>query len=293
MPSYGKAVLAVAVLAALGLVVLVPGVMASEPAGSRAGPGSESVDVTAFTIPYRQLEIASIIAGVLGEVHVEEGDEVEAGQVLAQLRADIMEAQVAVAQARVEAAEYELTGRIAHHEMLEEDFARADSLHDQGVMSDREHAEAELKMVLARYAVETAKAAKQVQELEFQQSKAELDLTVLRAPIDGDILRIEKNVGEAVERYSPVLTMVSVDPLYVVAYVPVATAGRIKPGMRAMLTLENRPGDELKCSVAVVDKVADVASGTYRIKLTLPNPEKSITAGAKGTLSLTLAAQPR
>lgn len=286
MPSYGKAFLAVPVLAAVGLAVT-----ASVPAGPAAGSPAESVEVTAFTVPYRQLEIASIIAGVLGDVHVEEGDEVTAGQVLAELRADIMEAQVAVAKARVTAAEYELTGRIAHHEVLVEDFERAENLHNQGVMSDKEHAEAKLKMVLAEYAVETARASREVQELEFQQSEAELDLTVLRAPIDGDILRIEKNIGEAVERYSPVLTMVSVDPLYVVAYVPVSTAGRIHPGMQATLELENRPGEDLECSVAVVDKVADVASGTYRIKLTLPNPGKVITAGAKGALSLRLPPQ--
>ncbi len=40
--------------------------------------------------------------------------------------------------------------------------------------------------------------------------------------------------------------------------------------------------------MAVVDKVADAASGTYRVKLTLPNPDRSITAGAKGTLTFKL-----
>jgi RND family efflux transporter MFP subunit len=278
----GKAALAVALLAVAGL---------SAAASAPAQGGTDTVEVTAFTMPFRQLEIASLVAGVLGKVRVEEGDEVVAGQVLAELRADIMEAQVAVGKAKVKAAEYELTGRIAHHQMLKEDFERAESLHNQGVMSDQQHAEAKLKMVLSEYAVETAKAAKEVQELESQQNEAELDLSVLRAPIDGQVFRIGRNVGEAVERYSPVLTMVSVDPLYVVAYVPVATAGRIGPGMKARLALENRPGEELTCTVAVVDKVADVASGTYRIKLTLPNPDKEITAGAKGTLSLRMPAQ--
>ena len=32
------------------------------------------------------------------------------------------------------------------------------------------------------------------------------------------------------------------------------------------------------------------ASGTYRVKLTLPNPEKKITAGSKGTIQFDLKA---
>jgi hypothetical protein len=62
--------------------------------------------------------------------------------------------------------------------------------------------------------------------------------------------------------------------------------------MKGSLTLENRPDEQSECLVAVVDKVADVASGTYRVKLTLPNPDKELTAGAKGTLSLRLAPRP-
>lgn len=67
-----------------------------------------------------------------------------------------------------------------------------------------------------------------------------------------------------------------------------ATSGRIKVGMKAVATLENMADKPLEATVAVVDPVADAASGTYRVKLTLPNPDKALTAGAKGTLGFVL-----
>ena len=83
--------------------------------------------------------------------------------------------------------------------------------------------------------------------------------------------------------------MVTVDPLDVITYVPIDTVGHIRVGSTASLKLEGVAPAPLVCTVKVVDRVTDPASGTYRIKLSLPNPDRLIPAGARGNLTFVLS----
>jgi len=249
---------------------------------------AEAVEVTAFTMPFRELDVASEIGGVLTAVRVEEGDEVREGDALAEFRADVLQAKVAVSEGRIKLAQVQMTAEQAAYEMLKQEYERAAKLFEQKVMSDQQYHKAKLEMDLAALRVESAKAQEKVAELAAALDRAELARTVVRAPISGQVFRILKRPGEAVEAQGPILKMVSVDPLYVIAYAPISTSGKVRVGMKAPVMLENMPERPLRATVAVVDKVADAASGTYRVKLTLPNPDRTITAGAKGTLRFDL-----
>ena len=57
--------------------------------------------------------------------------------------------------------------------------------------------------------------------------------------------------------------------------------GKIRPGMRASVTPEYEEISNLKATVALVDSMGDAASGTFGVRLTLPNRERTIPAGLK------------
>jgi len=63
--------------------------------------------------------------------------------------------------------------------------------------------------------------------------------------------------------------------------VPVEQLGRIEVGMRGRVTLEAPLGSVHDAEVTVVDPVVDAASGTFRVRLELPNPEGELPAGLK------------
>jgi len=144
-------------------------------------------------------------------------------------------------------------------------------------------------MELARLGVDNAKAQLKMIEVAVQRDDEAIRRTQVRAPHDATVVRIYKREGEAVQERTPVASICCVDPLYVIANLPIATSGRIAPGTQGRLTLENMPGQTLSCNVAVVDNVVDPASGMYRVKFTLPNPGGRIAAGAKGALSVPLS----
>ncbi len=254
---------------------------ASRPASR---PAQDALEITAFTTPVEELDIASEIAGVLSAVPVQEGQTVRKGDVLVNLKDDLYLAQLKVSQSRVDAAAVEIAAAKKTHETRSQEHERAKKLFDQKVMSADDYGKAKLEMDVAELGIRKAEAEKKVYELNAARDDEALKQTIIRAPRDGEILRILKHPGEAVQEHAPVLKMVCTDPLYVIAYVPIGAAAGIKVGAEATVRLETGLDRPLRCTVTVVDPVADAASGTCRVKLTLPNPTRTHVSGSKGTV---------
>ncbi len=78
-----------------------------------------------------------------------------------------------------------------------------------------------------------------------------------------------------------ILKIAQIDPLNVEVIAPVEMFGSIKTGMRAKVRPEDPVGRAYRASVKVVDRVVDAASGTFGVRLELPNPRHRIPAGVK------------
>ncbi|MFO7957143.1 MAG: efflux RND transporter periplasmic adaptor subunit [Candidatus Brocadiia bacterium] len=268
--------------------LLAAGVLAAG-AVEHGRPEPELVRVEAFTAPYRDLDIASQVGGVVSSVEVEEGDHVEAGREMLRLRDDILKAELEVSRARAAAAEHKIAAAKTNYEYRARELEVVRALVKKEIEPPEEGDKARLEMELAQLSVKQAEAEKNVAELTAARDQAALDRTRIRAPVEGEVFRVLKRSGEAVEPLSPVVRLVTLAPLYVVARgMPIETMGRVKVGMEATIELENLPGRSLPCEVVLVDRVAEAASGTYRVKLELPNPDKNIPAGARGILTFEL-----
>jgi multidrug efflux pump subunit AcrA (membrane-fusion protein) len=61
----------------------------------------------------------------------------------------------------------------------------------------------------------------------------------------------------------------------------VSLYGRIKPGMTGEVVPEKPIEGRYSARVKVVDRVVDAASGTFGVRLELPNPQGAVPAGVK------------
>jgi multidrug efflux pump subunit AcrA (membrane-fusion protein) len=77
------------------------------------------------------------------------------------------------------------------------------------------------------------------------------------------------------------MELAQIDPLRVEVFVPVSMLGRVQTGMRGKVTLEKPLDSVHEARVAVVDRVVDAASGTFGVRLELPNPDHSLPAGLR------------
>jgi multidrug efflux pump subunit AcrA (membrane-fusion protein) len=88
------------------------------------------------------------------------------------------------------------------------------------------------------------------------------------------------NPGESAED-KPILKLAQINPLRVEVVLPVAQFGKIRKGQGAVVYPEAGIGGEYESTVSIVDQVLDAASGTFRVRLSLPNPDYALTSGLR------------
>lgn len=120
-------------------------------------------------------------------------------------------------------------------------------------------------------------------DLELNRTTAEIALRTMKSPINGVVVERYMHPGEF-PKQERILKLAQIDPLRVEAYAPVALLGKISVGMQAVVKPEESVKGEFPAKVTVVDKVVDAASGTFGVRLELPNPDLKLPAGLRCTV---------
>jgi len=252
-------------------------------AGLSAQPIANSVASTDFECviePQQIVKLASPVVGVIARLDVDRGDLVKEGQVVGKLEDGVEAATLALAQVRatndspVKSAETRLQFLRRKHE-------RADELHTRAVGSLATLEEAQAEARVAEQQLKEAKLARDIAALEVNHAKEVVKQRTLRSPINGVVVERLLVPGEYRNEQSPVLTIAQIDPLRVEVFVSTAYFGQIRSGSTAEVRPENPIGGVYAATVTVVDHVLDAASGTFGVRLMLPNPDLRLPAGIR------------
>lgn len=196
--------------------------------------------------------------GVVAQSLVEEGDHVPAGQVLATLQArqaqldlDVAAAEVADRQAQLEVADAKAAGSLREAQRLDR-LAKADA----GPRQDAERAAtvAQIDRSEQRQAAAALRQAQARREL----SRYEVDVREIRAPVNGRIVRRTTSPGAFVSAATSLFVLEPDGRRIVRAELDEAFAGRVRPGMHAVVTRQFQPG---AAYAAQVLRVSDLLAG--------------------------------
>jgi RND family efflux transporter MFP subunit len=229
--------------------------------------------------PYLVVAVSFSTEGVLDTVAVDRGDLVKEGQVLATLASAFEKATVALATARAK-IESPTKSNQARLDFGERKFVRTDEMFKKSLVPLRELDEAETQKVLAELGVLEAKENRQIAELELERAQAALAQRTIRSPITGVVTERLLSPGEFV-RGTAIMKLAQLHPLRVEVIAPVALLGKIAVGMPAEILPEAPVGGAHSAKVTVVDRVVDAASGTFGVRLELPNANYRLPAGLK------------
>jgi RND family efflux transporter MFP subunit len=232
--------------------------------------------------PHMTAELSSPVSGILQEVLVERGDRIKKGQVLARLNSGVEQAQVNLARARAEMVS-EIKAAEARHDLKQRAAHRFDELSKKKLVADSERDEAQTEEVITRFQSLSAKEEKHIAELEFQRAEQILKQRSIMSPLTGIVVKRMKSPGEYVEE-APLLKIAQIDPLNVEIIAPASMYGKISKGMEALVLPEAPQGGKYSAKVVIVDSVIDAASGTFGIRLELPNPDYKILPGLRCNL---------
>jgi len=290
----------------LGALVVVGGIVAwmvlskdKLPPGFAAGNGRlEATDVY----------VATKYSGRVKEVLVKEGDTVEAGQVVARMDIEELDAQIRAAQAkvvearaRISVAEADREHALAQVGVKEADYAYADKTYKRsqnlvkgGAVSEQEAdidlsrkamAEAELvgakaQVAQALAAIDAAKADVIAGQAEIESLEAEKKDSILIAPLRARVETRLAEPGEVLPAGGRVYSLLDLSDVYMYIFLPAAAAGKISIGSEARIVLDAAPGFPIRTAVSFVSPEAQFTPKTvetaeeryalsFRVKLQL------------------------
>jgi len=211
----------------------------------------------------RQVEVAAETSGRVISEPIRKGAFVEAGQVLCELDPGTRPSALAEARARVsEAQAREVEARI--------NINAAERLGEGGYASETRVAE-------ARAGQEAALAGVQAAEAGVQAAQKEIDRLTIRAPFAGLLESDTAELGALMQPGAPCATVIQLDPVKLVGFVPETEVSSISLGALAGARLTS--GQELSGSVSFLSRSSDPQTRTFRVEIEIPNPDFTILDG--------------
>ncbi|MFQ5489480.1 MAG: efflux RND transporter periplasmic adaptor subunit [Phycisphaerae bacterium] len=194
-----------------------------------------------------EVDIGSEIPAKIEEMPVEEGDAVEAGDLLCRLNDDAYralvesgEAVVARLQASIRDAEADLT-------KVRRDVARQEHLAQMNATSDTELADYRTRLVKAQARVEERSQSLAEAQARLRNAREDLAKTVITSPIDGVVSKIQAEAGEVVvtgtmnNPGTVIMVVTDLSQMQVRARVDETDVPSVEPGQRADIFLPSEP----------------------------------------------------
>ncbi len=260
-------------------VVLALLVLAAMPVPAADGAVQPPPELDCVIEPHTVVEVSSPSAGVITSIAVDKSDVVKEGQILVELESKVEQAAVNEARAKADMRGMIQT-KLTSLAYAKRKLASISDLYDSGAASRYEKDEAETAVTLATLELQQAKENQDLAKLELEHATETLKLRTVRSPLSGVVVDRYKSIGESSED-KPILKLAAIDPLRVEVIAPAALFSRLTPGMKAEVVTETNPGDKHPAVVSIVGKVVDAASGTFDVRLDLPNPDYRIPGGSK------------
>jgi len=221
-------------------------------------------EVQGLVLPFKEVHISSPnIQDNVKDIQVDEGDQVKHGQVLAHLLNDREQLEVKRCENLIKRTEFEYEGM--------------KKLADEKIASKDSEVEKETDLQAAK--------------LQYQLAQTALEEKTIKSPLSGIVVKRYKEPGESVDRTEKLFDIVNIDQVYIQFY--------LDPSLIEKLTLKdkvavrfpsfNNGAQKFEALVSFIDPRIDAASGLFRVKLLLDNPNHDIKAGMRAVSDFTKA----
>ncbi|NJL16321.1 MAG: efflux RND transporter periplasmic adaptor subunit [Nitrospira sp.] len=232
-------------------------------------------------------EVTTLIRGRVVKVHVDVGQDVKNGALLAMLHSvdlGVAEGEYLKAKARLEEAERA--------------YARAKELYDNKAVSLAELQRREAAMKTARAEVREAQNRLQllgVPPEEIERLDRELTIRAdmpLRAPFDGRVITRNVTRGEVVETEQKLFTVANLTDVWVIGNVPEKDVQFIRTDQNVSVVLAAYPHAIFGGTITYVGDVLDPATRTMAFRVTVSNPDRLLKPEMFAIISMLAASNP-
>jgi RND family efflux transporter MFP subunit len=247
--------------------------------------GNASVlDATGYVTARRAATVSAQITGALTAVLIEEGEHVEAGQVLARLDETAQQASLAQAQAQTQAAQALLVQYQAQVAQSQRDLQRMQDMVGRKLVSQQAMEQARTLVETQSAQVETQRKQIQLTQAAVQSAQVQLDYCTVHAPFSGVVIAKSAQVGEIISPFSAgggftrtgVGTIVDMDSLEIEVDVNEAYINRVVAGHPVDAVLNAYPDWKIPAHVIAIIPTADRSKATVKVRIALDTKDTRI-----------------
>lgn len=203
-------------------------------------------------------DLAFEVPGIVEEIHFNSGDEVKAGTVLVKLRDD-------------------------------EDVSKLHSLQavvDLAVITYQRGMKQLPSQTISQAAVDANKSELDAARANVAEQQALIDKKVIRAPFDGRLGIRAVDLGQYLAAGTTVVTLQSLDPIYVDFFLPQQALEQIRIGQAVTAKVDTYPGQGFSGEIAAIEPKIDFASRNVRVRATLKNADRKLLPGMYATVDI-------
>ncbi len=240
---------------------------------------SEKLLFTGVIEAWKKINITPDIGGKIAKIHVEEGERVEKGQLLAEMDTRAIRLQLEQAEAALAVAE-------ASYRDAQKNMERMKRLEKEDAVSDQEYEKIKLAFDLADAQLKQAKAA-------LNLARYNLDVSLMKAPFSGVIASRNAEVGDVINPmmggFSPtsgVLTLMDFSRVKIEIDVSHRDIVRIQKGQVARLRVTTFPDKFFQGRVSIVNITANPITKKFRVEVMVDNPNLVLRPNTFGEVSL-------
>ena len=297
-----KLLFGVAVIALIGVAVLVRGFWTTDGVAARSARGQAPGRVVPVEVgkaerkqvpvqlqalgtvtPIASVAIKARVDTAITEVHFEDGAHVKEGEVLFTLDGRAIQAQIAATEGQIARDKAQLEG-------AERDVRRYTDLVGKG-------ATPVTNLDNAKTQSDVYKAAIQADQGVLQNLKVQLDYCTITAPISGRISAAAVKVGNFVRQAdtSPMATINQMAPVYVTFTVPQKNLPDIRQAIANKTASVDADvpgaGKQASGAVTMIENTVDTSTGMATVRATMPNNDELLWPGTLVNIEMTLRAE--
>ena len=225
---------------------------------------SEKLHYTGVIEAWKKINITPDVGGKIAKIHVEEGDMVREGQLLAELDTRAIRLQLEQAEAALAVSE-------ANYKDAKRNMERMERLIKEKAVSDQQYEKIKLAYEAAEAQLQQAKSA-------LDLAHHNLDVSLMKAPFSGVVASRNTEVGDVINPmmggFSPnsgVLTLMDFSRVKIEIDVSPKEIVRIKRGQTALLRVSIYPDRVFEGKVTIVNLTAEPQSKKFKVEAQLDN----------------------
>lgn len=242
------------------------------------------LNASGYITARRVATVSAEIMGLLTEVRVEEGMQVERGQILATLDDAVASVNLRFAEAQVGVQQAIMESTAANLAEARRVLARVTELNTSDFSSDADVTQAEASVASLEAQLKRSVADIEVAELEAARQRERFQDHTIRAPFNGIVTVKNAQPGEIVSPSSAgggftrtgICTIVDMDSLEIEVDVNEAFIGRVFEGQRVEANLDAYPSWTMPASVIAIIPTADRAKATVRVRIRIEEKDSRI-----------------